>query len=182
MKTNKNRSCTKICLKGLSLRCKHSGITWIGNDQMTPERVEGAKCGTGWVRLPCQTLALQVEGLVLQQGLSHLRGQLRCKLREVILGGDSPWGVVHFDFQVGQWVQNRRVGHGNFVRDIMQGVDRPPVHGCRWREVRRYCQDIWVRKTKEVYLDSSFSHLTLVPHPWHFLSQMQRNSANVREV
>lgn len=82
---------------------------------MTPKGVEGAKCCTGWVSLPGETLILQVEGLVLQQGLGHLGGQLGCKLREVILRSDSTRGVVHFDFQVGQWIQNWRIGHWDFV-------------------------------------------------------------------
>lgn len=166
---NKNNFGTKMYFQARWLQCKPLEITWIGNNKVTPERVEGAKCSTGWVSLPCQTLILQVECLILQQGLGHLRGQLWCKFREVILGGDSTWGVVHFDFQVRQWIQNGRVSHWDFVWHIMKGVDGSSVHGCSWREVWGDCQEVWVRKKESSLVFSTevtYSNQTLPDAFW----------------
>lgn len=49
-------------------------------------------------------------------GEHHLRRQFRCEVSsEIILRCDQSRGVVHFDLQVGKRIQERRVGHWNFV-------------------------------------------------------------------
>lgn len=49
-------------------------------------------------------------------GQHYLRRQFRRKVSsEVILRCDQSRRVVHFDLQVGKRIQERRVGHWNFV-------------------------------------------------------------------
>lgn len=80
--------------------------------------------------------------------LGHLRRKLGAEVPpEVILRRDQTGRVVHFDLQVGKRIQQRRVGHGDFFGDVVKGVHRAAVHGCRVRQVRGRRQQIsWNQK------------------------------------
>lgn len=80
----------------------------------------------------------------------HLRRKLGAEVPpEVILRRDQTGRVVHFDLQVGKRIQQRRVGHRDFVRDVVKGVHRAAVHGGRVRQVRGRRQQISWNQKKE---------------------------------
>lgn len=85
------------------------------------------------------------------ESLGYLRKKFGAEVHpEVILRRDQAGRVVHFDFQVGKRVQQRRVCHRDFVGDVMKGVHRPAVHGGCVCQVRGCCQQIsWNQKKKE---------------------------------
>lgn len=99
--------------------------------------------------MPSKALVFHVQGLILQQRLCNLRGQLGGEVRQVILGSDCARSVINLDFQIRQRVQDRRIGHWDFIRDIMQGVNRTPVHGCSRSEVWWYRQEVCIEDEKE---------------------------------
>lgn len=73
----------------------------------------------------------------------YLRGKLGCEVpTEVVLWRDQAGRVVHLDLQVGKRIQQRRVGHRDFVRDIVKGVHGAAVHRGRVSQVRGRSQQI----------------------------------------
>lgn len=81
----------------------------------------------------------------------YLRKKLGAEVHlEVVLRRDQTGRVVHFDLQVGKRIQQRRVGHRDFVGDVVKGVHRPAVHGGRVCQVRGRRQQIsWNQKKKK---------------------------------
>lgn len=81
-------------------------------------------------------------GVPIQQAVGQLGGQLRGEVRQVLGGGDQTRGVVDLDLQVGQGVQEGRVGHGDLVGHVVQGVDGAAVHGRSVGQVRGSGQQV----------------------------------------
>lgn len=79
----------------------------------------------------------------VMHSLKYLRRQFGCEVSsEVILRRDQTRGVVDLDLQVGKRVQERRVGHRDFIWNIVEGIHRATIHGRRICQVRRSCQEI----------------------------------------
>lgn len=82
--------------------------------------------------------------------MGHLGRKLGAEVPpQVILRRDQTGRVVHFDLQVGKRIQQRRVGHWDFVGDIVKGVHRAAVHGGCVRQVRGRRQQISWNHNKE---------------------------------
>lgn len=54
---------------------------------------------------------------------------------EVVLRRDQTGGVVHFDLQVGERIEERGVGHRDFIWNVVEGVHRAAIHGSCIRQV-----------------------------------------------
>lgn len=124
---------------------------------MPPLGAEGAQGGAGRVPGAEQRLGLVAppHGAVaaIQEAVRQLGRQLGGELPgQVVLWGHQARRVVHFNLQVGQRVQQRRIGHGDFVGHVVQGVDGPAVHGGRRGQVRGRRQQVGCRQ--EVTLES----------------------------
>lgn len=118
--------------------------TWVGHNQLPPLRTEGAQSGAGGIPGAQQCLRLHAPAhravAVVQQAVGKLWGQLGGQLpSQVVLRGHQTRGVVHLNLQVGQWIQQGGVGHGDFVGHVMESVNRAAVHGGRWGQVRGCC-------------------------------------------
>ena len=109
---------------------------------MPPQRVEGPEGGAGGVSGPGEALVAQAHGIPVQEGVRDLGRQLGAEIGGVVLRSDEPRGVVHLDLQVGQGVEQRGVGHGDLVGNVVEGVDGTPVHGRHRRQVGRGGQEL----------------------------------------
>lgn len=50
--------------------------------------------------------------------------------------------LIHLDLEIGQRVEEGRVGHGDLVGYVLESVDWAAIHGSRRRQVRRSRQEI----------------------------------------
>ncbi len=119
-----------------------AALTWVGHDQMAPEGVEGAEGGARGVPGAHQRLRAAADGVAVDQRMRQFGREFGRDVGQVVLRRHQTGRVVHLDLQVGQRVQQGRVGHGDLISDVVQSVNRTSVQGSSRGQVRRSREQI----------------------------------------
>lgn len=122
-----------------------SPLTWIWDDQVPAERIERTERRARGVPRSRQSLRASTHGVVVDQIVREFGRELGRDVGEVLLGRHHAGRVVHFDLEVGQRVEQWRVGHGDFIGDVVESVNGTSVHGRGRRQVGRCRQKISCR-------------------------------------